>query len=157
MAKSWDVCLDNGDLNTSGVLTVGGLAQPEFFAAAASILPSDTFPVASAAKPLTSCTTAAHLVGLFFARGSAVGNLPAEASQPAPDIWLVEWYFRFNGGGAFSTMGPVRGVSAGSTYSQTITGAFGGKAAASGKAVITVLSYAGVDGSIVNAFRITVP
>jgi len=166
---SWDVCLDAADLNTSDTVTVRGIVQPEFFAAAAFIYPSGTFAVASASKPLTSCTTSASSVGLFFARGSAVGNLPADASQSAPDIWLVEWYFRFDSGGAFSTMGPVVGVAAGSTYAQTITGAFGldghawkdhawkDKTTARGQAVITVLSSAGVDGSTVSAFRITVP
>jgi hypothetical protein len=37
---SWDVCLDNTDLNTSGTVTVRSIVQPEFFAAAASIYPS---------------------------------------------------------------------------------------------------------------------
>jgi hypothetical protein len=157
MAKSWDVCLETADLNTSGEVTVAGISQPEFFATAASIFPSGTFAVAATSKPLTSCKTSASPVGLFLARGSAVGNLPAETARSVPDIWLVEWYFRFQRRGAFSTMGPVTGAASGNIYTQAITGALGGKTTVPGKAVITVLSYAGVDGSTVNAFSITVP
>ena len=54
-------------------------------------------------------------------------------------------------------MGPVTGAAPGNTYTQTITGALEGKTTVPGKAVITVLSYAGVDGLTVNAFSITVP
>jgi hypothetical protein len=158
MATSWDVCVDpTTDMNTSDTVSVRGVTQVEFFAAAALVYPSGTFAVSSVASPLTSCTTSATSVGRFFSRGSAVGNLPADATTSVPDIWLVEWYFRFASGGAFSTMGPVTGAAAGGTYAQTITGVFGGKTTAPGKAVITVLSTAGVDGSTVDAFQITVP
>ena len=82
----------------------------------------------------------------------------ANQTLPTADLYLAEWYFRFVAGGAFSTMGPVRGVPVGSSYAQTITGEFGGRTIAPGKAVITVLSAAsGVSGTAVDAFRITVP
>jgi hypothetical protein len=29
MAKTWDVCLESADLNTSGEVTVAGISQPE--------------------------------------------------------------------------------------------------------------------------------
>ena len=51
---------------------------------------------------------------MFFARATAVGNLPANQALADPDLYLVEWYFRFASGGAFSTMGPIRGVPDGS-------------------------------------------
>ncbi len=122
MAKSWDVCLESADLNIANTVTIAGISQPEFFSAAASIFPSGTFPLATTSTPLTSCKTSASPVGLFLSRGSAVGNLPAETSRSVPDVWLIEWYFRFQSGGAFSTMGPVMGVAPGSTYAQAIAG-----------------------------------
>jgi len=124
---TYDVCLDGADLNTSDTVTVRGIVQPEFFAAAYSGFHLSV-------RHLRCCVIIEafdrlhdfdHSSGAVFRQGSAVGNLPADASKSAPDIWLVEWYFRFNSGGAFSTMGPVVGVAAGGTYPQTITGAFG--------------------------------
>jgi hypothetical protein len=151
---SWDVCIEPADMNTANQVTIRGTIYPEFTATVAPIFPAGTFPVGQRA----SCTTSATPVGRFFARASAVGNLPADQAPSVPDLYLIEWYFRFATGGAFSTMGPSRKVVNGSTYPQTITGVFGGRTAAPGKAVITVLSNSsGSSGAAVDAFRITVP
>jgi hypothetical protein len=154
LAASWDICIEPADINSSDQVTIRGTAYSEFIAVAAPIFPAGTFTVGQRA----SCTTSATSVGLFFERASAVGNLPADQTQTAPDLYLAEWYFKFKTGGAFSTMGPVRGVGAGSTYSQTITGVLGGKTTVPGKALITVLSSSsGLSGLTVDAFRVTVP
>jgi hypothetical protein len=155
MAASWDVCIDRTNINApTDEVTIRSTAYFEFTAITAPIYTEGTFAVGQ----LTSCTTTATPVGMFFARASAVGNLPANQAFADPDLYLAEWYFRFVTGGAFSTMGPIRGVADGSTYPQTITGVFGGRTTAPGKAVITVLSSSsGVNGTAVDAFRITVP
>jgi hypothetical protein len=158
MAKTWDVCIDpTTDLNASTELvkippTALAANTPMFFSAVASVFPVGTF----TSSTLTSCSPPIGVtaVGTFFAKGAAVGNLPADASA---DVFFVDWYFRFKTGGAFSTTGPVRAVGPGSVYRQAITGSFGGKAAATGKAFIVVVSSAGTDGATVDAFSITVP
>jgi hypothetical protein len=157
-AGSWDVCIARKNINTpTDQVNIRGTIYSEFTAITAPLWPGGTFTVGQ----LTSCSPAnpkATPVGMFFARASAVGNLPANQGLADPDLYLVEWYFRFASGGAFSTMGPVRGVPDGSTYPQTITGVFGDRTTAPGKAVITVLSSSsGVSGTAVDAFNITVP
>jgi hypothetical protein len=154
MATSWDVCINPTDMNTTDPITIRSVTYPEFTATNAPIYPAGTFGVGQ----LATCTTSATSVGLFFGRASAVGNLPANQALAEPDLYLVEWYFRFKTGGAFSTMGPTRKVANGSTYPQTITGVFGGLTTAPAKAVITVLSTSsGSSGTTVDAFEITVP
>ena len=155
MAASWDVCIDRSNINApADNVNIRGTTYFEFTAITAPIYAAGTFAVGQR----TSCTTSATPVGMFFARASGVGNLPANQALAAPDLYLAEWYFRFVAGGAFSTMGPIRGVADGSTYSQTITGVFGGRTTAPGKAVITVLSSSsGVSGTAIDAFQISVP
>jgi hypothetical protein len=151
---SWDVCINISNINQTDEVTIRGTTYSEFTASTAPIYPAGTFTVGQ----LTTCATSATPVGMFFARASAVGNLPANQSLGTPDLYLAEWYFRFAAGGAFSTMGPVRGVPDGGAYAQAITGEFGGRTTAPGKAVITVLSSSeGVGGTTVDAFEITVP
>jgi hypothetical protein len=149
MAKSWDVCIDpSKDLNASSESVATGV--PLFFTAVAPIFPAGTF---SVSMSQLSCTTAAASVGTFMAKGGGVSNLPTVTNE----VFFVDWNFVFKAGGAFDTSGPVRAVAPGSTYSQTITGSIGGKAAATGKAVVKVLSSVGSGTSTVDAFRITVP
>jgi hypothetical protein len=153
MAGSWDVCADlTTDANASTqTVTINGTAQPLVFSAVAPFYPADTFDSST-----TSCTTSAKKLGLFFAKGTAVGNLPADTPSGATeslDVFFVDWYFRFSAGGAFSTTGLVRNLPAGSIYRQAITGSFGGRAATTGRAVVTVL----VNTATLSVFRITTP
>jgi hypothetical protein len=149
MAKSWDVCIDpSTDINASTQTVATGV--PLFFTAVAPIFPAGTF---SVSMSQLSCSTATASVGTFMAKGGGVANLPTVTDQ----VFYVDWRFGFKKGGAFTTSGPVRAVAPGGAYSQSITGSSGGKAAAAGSALVTVLSSVGSGTSTVDAFRITVP
>jgi hypothetical protein len=121
-----------------------------FFSGVAAFYPAGTFTSSS----LTTCSTAVKAVGVFYVKGAAVGNLPGDS---AVDVFFVDWYFKFSAGGSFSTTGPVVSGGAGTVYRQAITGSFGGRAAATGKAVVTVISAAGTGGASVDAFRVSAP
>src|SRR5215469_2014155 len=106
-AGSWDVCIAAGDINApTDHVVIRGTEYSEFTAITTPLFPAGTF----AAGQRTNCNTAAAPVGMFFARASALGNLPANQPLGVPDLYLAEWYFRFTTGGAFSTMGPIRKV-----------------------------------------------
>ena len=158
MAGSWDVCIDpTTDINLPFEFTSSTPAPANavqlFFSAVAFFYPPGTFTSSS----LSTCKTDVTKLGRFFAKGAVVNNLP---DDNAVHDFFADWYFQFDAGGSFSTTGPVPHASklpAGTMYRQTITGSFGGRAAATGKAVITVISTATLDGATVDAFNISVP
>ena len=138
LAKDYDVCVDPAtDFRLDDADGDGGFSAGDGFVAVGIIVPGGTIPDGGVASCSDIVSTP---IGTFFARGRLVIGLPAAESD---DLAYVDWQFRINGAGAIDTSGPVKVVSSGGTYYQTIVGATGGLALPIGQALTTQLDAAG--------------
>lgn len=146
LAKDYDVCVDPAtdfrldDADGDGVFSAG-----DGIVAVGKIFPGGAIPDGG----VVLCSDIeSPPIGTFFARGRIVIGLPAAESD---DLAYVDWQFRIDGKGAIDTSGPVKVVSSGGTYPQSIVGATPGLAPARGDALTTQLDAAGFQ------IRLTVP
>jgi len=143
--KTFDICvdpatdfrLDNADGSVDGsgnpTLTAGDVVT-----AVGIIVPGGTIPTGGVA-----CSSISGLrLGTFFVKGNIVAGLPQAA---ADDLAFIDWDFRIDGKGEFTTSGIVKNLPVLGTYPHLITGATGGVAPAKGKITVTVLAPGGFE------------
>jgi hypothetical protein len=156
--RSFDVCVNPivefalVDNDNSLSPTAG-----DIFTAVGGIYPRGTVP--EGAAPFDDCSgvDASARIGTFYTNGHFVRPLdpadpagPGFPGAPADDLALVTWHFLIDGKGTLDTVGPVKAVADGDSYTQTVVGGTGKFKSAKGSAKTTVLGGGGFQ------FRMTV-
>jgi hypothetical protein len=152
LAKDYDICVDPIP-NTGFVLddlAPAGFSAGDGITAVGIIVPGGTIPTDGFG--VASCSSIAGLrIGTFFVKGRIVAGLPQAA---ADDLAFIDWDFRIDGKGEFTTSGIVKNAAVLpplATYPHIITGATGGVAPAKGKITVTILGAGGFQ------IRVSVP